>query len=447
MCKMKWIVRHVAGLLLIASCALAAVAAQRTVIVISLDGFPAYALKDSRLPVPTLRKLAAEGATAAVMHPINPTVTWPNHTAMITGVDASRHHVLFNGLLTRPGADKPVKIEPWRDKNEMVQAPTVYDLAHQAGLTTAQVDWVAIYNAPTITWQFPERPNPSGAVERELIGQGTVTDSQLDSFNQSSPPWRDQIWTEAAIDILRKHKPNLLLFHLLNLDSVQHRYGPMSVAGLDAMAFADDRVGQVIRTLKETGLLERTTLFIVSDHGFRNVKHAIHPNVLLRQNGLLQGQGATISCDAWVVPEGGTAMIYITDAQKRTSLVPRLRAMFGQVEGVAAVYGPDDFAKLGLPTPEASNQSPDLLLAAKPDFSFGGGDGGELITPVTEGGSHGYLNSDDEMQAIFIAWGAGIRRGVKLDAIRNVDLAPTIATLLGLQMKNVEGHVLKEILQ
>ena len=70
-------------------------------VVISLDGFPAYALNDPRLPIPTLRKLAREGAAAAAMQPINPTVTWPNHTTMVTGVDASRHQVLFNGLLTR----------------------------------------------------------------------------------------------------------------------------------------------------------------------------------------------------------------------------------------------------------------------------------------------------------------------------------------------------------
>src|SRR5512144_1429215 len=73
----------------------------RTVVVISLDGFPAYALDDPRLPVPTLRRLAKEGVSAASMHPINPTVTWANHTAIVTGVDATEHQVLFNGLLVR----------------------------------------------------------------------------------------------------------------------------------------------------------------------------------------------------------------------------------------------------------------------------------------------------------------------------------------------------------
>src|ERR1041385_4989218 len=82
-------------------CAETKVRKDRTVVLISLDGFPAYALDDPRLPIPTLRRLAREGVSAASMHPINPTVTWANHTAIVTGVDASEHQVLFNGLLVR----------------------------------------------------------------------------------------------------------------------------------------------------------------------------------------------------------------------------------------------------------------------------------------------------------------------------------------------------------
>ena len=66
----------------------------RTVVVISLDGFPAYALDDPKLPIPTLRKLIREGAAATSMRPVNPTVTWPNHTSIVTGVEPSEHQVL-----------------------------------------------------------------------------------------------------------------------------------------------------------------------------------------------------------------------------------------------------------------------------------------------------------------------------------------------------------------
>ncbi len=407
--------------------------------VISLDGFPAYALNDPRLPIPTLRKLAREGAAAIAMQPINPTVTWPNHTTMVTGVDASRHQVLFNGLLTRnPAArgpsDGPIAIEPWRNKDLLVHAETVYDVAYQAGLTTAQVDWVAIYGASTINWAFPEQPDPDGLIETELIKAGVVTKDQLAKFDDSSPAWQDEIRTDAAVEILKRYKPNLMLVHLLCLDDINHQYGPMSDASLEAMAFLDDRVKQISDTL--TSSHRPFTLLIVSDHGFRKTSHAIYPNTLLRQEGLVR--------DAWVVPDGGVAMVYVTDPTRRAELLPRLTTLFGGVEGVEHVYAPEDFAKLGLPTPAQSNQAPDLLVTAKPGnvFASGAPDGkGE-----PNGGTHGYLNSDPQMQAIFMAWGSGIKPGVRLGTISNLDVAPTIAALLGIELTKATGHPLTKIL-
>ncbi|MGD1104009.1 MAG: alkaline phosphatase family protein, partial [Terriglobia bacterium] len=117
-------------------------ASDRHVIVVSLDGFPAYMLQDPKLPLPVLRKLIREGGVADGMKPVNPTVTWPNHTAMVTGVNSARNGVIYNGLPVRVGDGKPVRIQPWIDQKVLVQARTVYEAAHDAGLTTAEVAWV-----------------------------------------------------------------------------------------------------------------------------------------------------------------------------------------------------------------------------------------------------------------------------------------------------------------
>ncbi|HWZ82296.1 MAG TPA: ectonucleotide pyrophosphatase/phosphodiesterase [Terriglobales bacterium] len=418
----------------------------RTVVVISLDGFPAYALDDPRLPIPTLRRLAREGAVASSMQPINPTVTWPNHTAIVTGVDASQHHVLFNGLLTRPAGGARPTIEPWRDRDLMVHAPTIYDAAYEAGFTTAQVDWVAIYGAKTITWKFSELPDPNGTIERELIANGTVTAEQLRTFEDSSQAWQDEIWTDAAVEILEKHRPNLLLFHLLTGDDTNHEYGPMSNASFTAMALLDSNVKRIVDVLESTGLSRNATVIVISDHGFRTIKHKIHPNVLLRQKGLLtEGQGQSKG-DAWVLPAGGTAMVYITDPAQKAELVPVLRDMLAGVEGVDRVYGVDEFVKLGLPVPAVSDQAPDLVLSAKADYVFSNESEGEIMTQ-TVGGTHGYLNTDPKMQAIFIAWGRGVPKGLRLESISNLDVAPTIAALLGIEMKQAKGHAIGEIVK
>jgi len=417
----------------------------RTVVVISLDGFPAYALDDPRLPIPTLRKLAREGVVAASMRPVNPTVTWPNHTAMVTGVDASEHQVLYNGLLTRSGKTIQPSIEPWVDKDRLVHAPTIYDIAYQAGLTTAQVDWVAIYGAKTITWKFPELPDPNGAIEKEMIADGTVTAEHLRTFEASSQAWQDEMWTRAAEKILEKHKPNLLLFHLLTLDDTNHEYGPMSPASFVGMALLDANVKRILDALQGSGRLQNATLIIVSDHGFRKIKHKIHPNVLLRDKGVLSGASGELKGDAFVQAEGGTAMVYLTNPDKRDELLPKLRQLLTGVEGIDHIYGTEDFPQMGLPTRARSDQAPDMVLAAAPDYVFSNESGGSYVTEVAQGGTHGYVNGDPNMQAIFIASGAGVPKGVHLGSIANLDVAPTVAALLGLEMKNVKGHAIPQI--
>ncbi|MEP6670431.1 MAG: alkaline phosphatase family protein [Chthoniobacter sp.] len=191
------------ALIAAASAAAPIPAKDRVVILITIDGFPAWLWHDPALPVPTLRKLAAEGAEADSMEVVNPSITWICHTTLVTGVGPIQHGVLFNGLLVRPGIDKPPMIDQWRDKADLVHVPTIYDLAHQAGLKTAQVDWVAILNSGTIDYEFLEIPKPTGGIEGELISAGILTADDLHNFIKGkSPAWRDSMYNHAAIDIL-----------------------------------------------------------------------------------------------------------------------------------------------------------------------------------------------------------------------------------------------------
>ena len=85
----------------------------------------------------------------------------------------------------------------------------------------------------------------------------------------------------------------------------------------------------------------------------------------------------------------------------------------------------------------------------KPGYDFANSTGGAVSTPVpSASGAHGYLNSDPELDAIFIASGAGIRKGGVLERVRNIDVAPTIAQLLGIRMDaGIQGHLLQDVLQ
>src|SRR6266480_8009821 len=97
----------------------AQVSAEPHVVIVTIYGFSAYNMKDNNAPIPTLRRLAEEGAVAEGMKVCNPSVTWPNHTTLISGVRPDKHGVLFNGILMRPGVGEPVSIDPKRDASEL----------------------------------------------------------------------------------------------------------------------------------------------------------------------------------------------------------------------------------------------------------------------------------------------------------------------------------------
>ena len=422
--------------------------ASNHVVIISLDGFAGWAMDDPHLPIPTLRRLAAGGATAKGMRPVNPTVTWPNHTSMVTGVTPSKHGVLFNGILMRtPGM--PPRIEPWRDKKEMVRVRTLYDAAHDAKMTTAQVDWVAIQNAPTVTWEFAERPDAKGAIGRELVAADKISEEDLAAFASRNIVYRDHIWTEAAVHILTRHRPNLLMFHLLNLDSTQHRYGPRTPAAMTTMALLDSQVARIVGTLESTGLMPRTTVFVVADHGFKAVRRQIRANAAFMKSGLLTVQdGKVTRAEAYSVPEGGTAMVYVTVADTAGTILARVKEALRGVEGIEKVIEPNGYAELGLPVPADNDQMGALFLQAAEGYAFTADPGDPIVVDAPPGslGAHGYVSTDPDLRALFIAFGRGIKPGTTLDTLNTIDLAPTAAQLLGLELKEIQGRVLTEIL-
>lgn len=412
------------------------------VVVISLDAFGAASLHEPELPAPTLHALMRRGVHAVSMQPINPTVTWPNHTAMVTGVNASLHHVLVNGLIVNQRTATLPMIDMKAPKSRLVAVPTVYDAAHRAGLTTAQVDWVAIEDAPSIDWQFAEHPDPDGAIEQDLVRQGVVTHDQLVHFGEPSQAWRDRIYTRAAIEIIRKDHPDLMLLHLLALDSIEHETGFGNDSGRNTIAFLDDRVKDVIDAVRAAGDFDRTTFIIVSDHGQRSVHQILHPNVLLKQAGL---QAASASQPSFSVPDDGFALVYQQHATKVS--IKALKSLFAGKPGIRSVLTPAEAAKEGWPTPAQSDQAPDLLLYAADGYAFKEGDTGDYVTPTREIGAHGYPNSDPLMQGIFIAAGFGIRPGGEIPAFPNLDIAPTIAQLLHVSLGPVQGKPLTDILE
>ena len=426
----------------------------RHVIVICVDGLPAYLFSDLNAPMPTIRRLAKEGVVAEGMTVSNPSVTWPNHTSMMTGVRPEKHGVLFNGVLERPGPGLPVKVNPRKDKSELVHVPTLYDVLHDKGLSTAGINWPCTRNSPSIADDFPDVPDSFEHTTPRFVDDlkqaGIVSDAGIRDFGKLSGPARDRIWTLAVCRVIQQRKPNLVLFHLLNVDATHHRYGPLTPAGYTAVAYADSCVREVVDAVDAAGIRPRTTILIVSDHGFMAIPKTLQPNVVLRQAGLLTvDSGQVTAARVHVYPEGGIGMVYLTVPDQADADRKKTIALFQDREEIAQVLTPADFPKYGLPLPSDYPAMADLILVAKDGYGFSATATGDdfVVKSETTVGTHGFPSTNAKMNATFIVSGNGIRQGGEIGVVENIDIAPTIARLLNVPLPNVDGKVLTTILK
>jgi predicted AlkP superfamily pyrophosphatase or phosphodiesterase len=430
------------------------------VILISVDGLAAFNFDDPKADVPTLRWMAENGARAEGMETSFPSVTWTTHTTLVTGVYAGRHGVVANAFYDRAQNKKvPLIMDAHFDKEEIVKVPTIYDVAHRAGLKTAGVNWPASRNARHLNWQMPDvgdqalyekSSTPSLLAEVKARGIPIEKQSEWAKSGMAGKPMRDWMYTRIAEHVLQTHRPNVLVIHYVSVDSASHAHGGHSPETRWAANDNDRRIRELVDTVKAAGLADRTTFFVTADHGFADFTRNINPNALLKSKGLMTVAGNNI-VDRKVafLAEGGAGLFYITDAAERQRIMAELVPALRQVEGIEAVFPSQDFAQIGHVAPDQNNRSPDIIVAAAAGYTFAENPASkDLITPAGgTKGNHGHLAKHRYMDATFIAWGAAIKPGVKLGRIRNVDVAPTMAAVLGLRMDNVEGRVLKEILK
>jgi predicted AlkP superfamily pyrophosphatase or phosphodiesterase len=427
--------------------------ADRIVVMMSVDGLANFYMDDPSAEMPTIRKLAAEGASAAGMRASDPTVTWPNHTTLVTGVSPARHGVVGNNFLDRAKGTKINVIwDPDLDKDQIVKAPTIYDVAKAAGLKTAAVHWPASRGAHSLDWTVPDVNKPELVAkystpvvleEAKAAGLDLVNDTDGKPRRRTESAEEDQRFTNVFKLILHNHKPNLALLHVLNVDYTEHIEGPRSPKAYEAIKAADDEVRQVWETLQQN-FPGKSTLVIVSDHGFSLNKTKIGVNPILQQAGLITTVGDRITGgDVQSVVQGGSVLLYINDDGNRAAIDQRVRKVFANVEGIAKIVSATDFADYGIADPKHDPHAPDMVVFAKLGYYFGDtAAGGKKELK----GSHGYDSHLPDMRAVFVACGAGIQPGVKLGEINNTSVAPTVAKLLNLEIPNAEGKPLVDAL-
>jgi predicted AlkP superfamily pyrophosphatase or phosphodiesterase len=393
------------GLLLFAILALAgaqaSAAAAPTVILLSLDGVRAD--YPDRGGLPAFTRLARDGVRAERLAPVFPPITFPSHVSLATGAPVDRHGIVGNVFVDRErGRFHYVNDSTWQ------QAEPIWVAAERQGVPTALFFWVG----------------------SEGPWHGTSAHYVMQPFDDGVPDSKkvDRILT--WLDLPARERPRLILSWWHGADAPGHRHGPDSAAVNGALAEQDAQLVRLLEGLDARKRWADTTLLLVSDHGMAAVSEGIDLQGVLGEKGIV----------AQVTPSGGIAVIALQDPGQREAAM----AALSELPGVKAY--PSDAL------PEAWRYGPatrlgDLVAITSPPRVFREGTLERVAASVgLMQGAHGYDPSLPEMGGIFFAMGRGVKAGTKLGEVSTLDVAPTVARLLGIEPpKDAEGRPLESL--
>jgi predicted AlkP superfamily pyrophosphatase or phosphodiesterase len=415
---------------------------------VTVDGLlpDAYLHPDAHgLRVPTLRRLVAHGAVSDGALSVFPTVTYPSHTTMTTGVVPGKHGIVANRTFDPLDGD----LEGWRWYAEDIQRDPIWRVTERAGYPTALVNWPVSVGA-RVTWLAPEYWRARDENDPKLL-RALSTPGLLESVARehpgfwsryASPNAEDEALMDVATYLLREDRPVLLQLHLVEVDAAQHHDGVWSAAALAAIEGDDRQLGRLFDLLAETGLARDTDVIVASDHGFMNVGTSVRPGVVLREAGLVtvDGAGKTLDWKATVLTNGGQAYVYVkdpADMATRKAVQDLFAARLGQPgSGIGRAYSPDEIRAAG------GDPAAALALEASPGFQLAPGYTGEYAAPSKYVATHGFDPNRPEMKASLLLLGPNVPHGTIRDA-HLADIAPTIAAWLGLSMGAVDGAPLQ----
>jgi predicted AlkP superfamily pyrophosphatase or phosphodiesterase len=405
-------------------------------LLISIDGLaPSYVLDADRygLKIPTLRRILREGAHAEGVRGVLPTVTYPNHTTLITGVGPAEHgiyqNIVFDPLGKNAGG--------WYWYSEDIRVPTLWDAAARAGYSVGSVSWPASVGARGVDYLIPEFWRAMTSEDLKLLA-AVSTPGLLREMEKALGPYDTDLnagvpndWTRAryAEAIIRRKHVRVMTVHLAALDHVEHETGPFSSAALATLEEND----RMVETLMGAMLAEdpRSAVCIVSDHGFSRTLRLLNLRQAFVSAGLLTLDDGKTSVRDWKAapwPTGGGAFIVLRDPLDSTTRA-RVEDLLRQLaadpaDGVEQLLDHHAIAALG-GTPDA-----EFFLDMRSGFAVGNALDGPLVREIAVRGDHGFSPTHREMRASFFFAGEGIRRGLDLGDIDMRSIAPTLATFL-----------------
>ncbi len=414
------------------------VAAAPPLLLISIDGLRPGDLTDADargLKVPNLRRLMRAGAYAHGVVGVLPTLTYPSHTTLLTGVAPGRHGIV-NNLTFDP---TNINQTGWYWYAEDIRVPTLWDAAHAAGLTTVNVNWPVSVGAQ-IDFNLPQIWRTGHGDDRKLM-RALATPGLIASLEGGLGPYTlgidesvdgDVDRTRFAVKLIHDHRPGFATVYLTGLDHVQHQFGPDTLAAHAALERIDGLVGDLV-----AAAAPGADVAIVSDHGFAAIDTDVNLYGAFIKAGLITVDGTKVThWDAVPWFAGGSAAIVLArhdDPALRTKVTALLAAL--KVDPATHIADIIDHAEL---VRRGAGDAADWFVEFGVGTEMGRDPAGPLVAPSTLKGMHGYDPREPAMQSVFVAAGPGIALRGDLGTIDMRSIAPTLARTMGITLTGAD---------
>jgi len=465
---------YIARTLALVACLLPAVAhsekaaspGERHVVVVVWDGMrPDFVTERN---TPALWKLAQEGVTFQNHHSVYLTATNVNGAAIATGVYPNRNSLLANREF-RPAIDarKPFENAEWpiiKKADELtggkyIAAPTIAETVRAAGRRTAIVGTkaVAFLHDRHAEWtnasfkdfvRFAAAPMPIALRDETIRLLGPLPTEPGTTSEQ-----RNTYATRALTEIMwRDGLPAFSLLWLSEPDLTQHEKSPGAEPSLAAVRSSDRNLALVLEALEKKKARETTDVFVVSDHGFSTIERAIDFPAELREAGFNATAAFTEPPkrgQIMVVGNGGTVLFYVIEHDR--DVAGRLVEWLQHSDFAGVIFAREKFdGTFPLETVRANTaDAPDVIVALrwnKNPNRFGVA--GQIITDSARAagdGSHASLSAFDVHNTLIVAGPDFRERMLTTLPSSNVDIAPTVLRLLGIDPpQKFDGRVLIE---
>ena len=401
----------------------------RHVVVVTIDGSRPDFYLDSSWHAVHLRELAASGTYARGVNSVFPSMTYPSHTTIVTGVQPAKHGVYYN---TGPQGIY------WNDSS--IRSPTLWQAAEDKGMVVASLFWPVSAEAP-VQYNIPDIGSLGEAVrEKHSKPAGLIDTLRAEVFGGASKIeyGRDVNVAKIAAYVIAKARPNLMTIHLFSVDHNEHMEGREGPGVRAAVRGADSAVGIIMDALKTAGIWDSTVLIVTGDHGFMTVHTQVDPNVWLAKAGLITDlkQG---DWKAMFFSVGGSSYLYVKDATALASVERILREVPDSVKHYMRVIDRKQLDKIG------GNPGVALALSGLNGAGFGNATSGEAVRPA-HGGQHGYFPDFYEIRTGFVIHGPGVRVGGVIPEMNERDIAPIVARLMGIPFPSAQGSIPEGVL-